>query len=469
MIRKLRRRFIFIATVSVALVMILLTFIVNIAYYISVNSDLTEMLNIIYENQGIIPAQIGKKNDDSNKKAEKPAEYEADMGKEGEVADGTEESRKPPVSSNKSEISAQTVYNNLPIKKNGPPKKPSKPGSQFNQETPYSTRYFVLRVSSEGEVIISNLEHISAVTEENIGEYAKVAARHGIGYGFYKNYKFYVAKHGNDRYMAIFLDCYQEMRSVRLLTMWSIIADVFCVILVYILVTLFSRRAIDPIVRSAERQKQFITDASHELKTPLTVIDTCLSVLKMEVGEQKWIDKAQIHTKKMGELINSLMTLSRLDEEEPHISMVEFCISEAVSEVVESFRDAVEGAGYRLEADIAPDISYRGDETAIRKLIGILMDNALKYTSENGAITISLKKEYHSIVIRQTNPCEPIEKEDLKKLFDRFYRPDKSRTMATGGFGVGLSIARSIVEAHKGNIDAECPAKGEIVFTITLR
>lgn len=424
MIKRLRKRFIRIAMLSVTVVMVMLSLIVNIANFISTNSDLTEMLDIICENEGTIPTH----ND--------PGAVD------------------PNSSSN----------SNIP-----PNKKPDTLGKPFNQETPYSTRYFYLRFDGSGNLTLADLGHIAAITDDDTNEYISVALQHGIGYGYYRNYKYCVMKHGEDRYMAVFLECYQELRSVKIVAVCSVAAIIVCVALVYVLVVFFSRKAIDPVVRSTQRQKQFITDAGHELKTPITVIATSLKVLEMEIGKQKWIDKATSQTERLKDLVNSLVTLSRMDEEESPLRFEEFPISDAIYETAESFVDFAQSMGHELNITVAPNIRYYGDEYAIRQLVSILLDNAVKYATNESSIDFSLEKTKEGVLIRTVNACEQIDSDDLDKLFDRFYRADKSRNTGTGGFGIGLSLARSIAEGHGGSVQAKCPVDNRIEFAVKLK
>lgn len=217
------------------------------------------------------------------------------------------------------------------------------------------------------------------------------------------------------------------------------------------------------------QKKQFITDAGHELKTPITVIATSLKVLEMEVGKQKWIDKAMLQTEKLTELVNSLVTLSRMDEEESPFKFEKFSASDAIRETAESFADFACSAGHELKISVPADISYCGDEYNIRQLVSILLDNAIKYAVPDSPISFSLEKNRRGIIIRTLNECEKIDPEDLDKLFDRFYRADKSRNCETGGFGIGLSMARSIAEAHGGSVEAECRGENVIDFSVKLK
>lgn len=409
MIKRLRKRFIRITMIAVTCVMVMLALIVNTANYISVNSQLNEMLRTITDNQGRLPPM-------------------------------------PPVGSGK-------PGDNM--------------GGRFTPETPFSTRYFVLRYSDDGSLIRADLDNIAAVTEDDVQTYLDIALKHGEGYGYSKGYKYYVTDNGDGRRMAIFLDCHADVQSVMTIALLSVAAAAFCIAVVYVIVVLCSRRAIDPVVQASERQKQFITDAGHELKTPITVIATSLKVLEMETGKQKWIDKAQAQTEKLTELVNSLVTLSRMDEEDSPLKHEKFNISDAVGETAESFRDFAAEAGHGLSISVEPNIEYVGDEYAVRQLASILLDNAVKYAAEGTEIRFSLSKAHRGVTVRCSNECESLDTAELDKLFDRFYRADKSRS--SGGFGIGLSIARSIAEEHKGSIKAVSPDGRTIEFIAELK
>ena len=373
MIKELRKKFIGIAMISVTVVMVLFAAAVNVANYVSVRSELNQMLDLIAGNQGVIPSS-------------------------------------PP---------------------GGMPG--SKPAGPFDQETPYATRYFVLRYTNDGNLVRADLKNIAAVTEDDVQPYLELALKKGMGYGYTSGYQYLVKDNGQGRMMAILLDCRQEMRWVLTLLLLSLCAMAACIALVYVIVVLFSRKAVDPVVQSMERQKQFITDAGHELKTPITVIATSLKVLEMETGKQKWIDKAAAQTEKLKDLVNSLVTLSRMDEEESPLHPENFPVSDALAEAAESFRDFAAEKGHPLDVKIQPGLTYCGDEYAIRQLASILLDNAIKYALPDSPVTFSLEKGRKGVVIRTENACGEMDPKTLPKLFDRFYRPDQSRTSKTGG------------------------------------
>ena len=424
MINKLRNRFIRIAMLSVAAVMLLLTAILNIANYISTDNDLRDTLTLIYENQGTIPI--------------------SDRAPTGDVPGAPPDGQTPPDKSQN--------------ERNG----------RFTPETPFSTRYFVLRYDDDGELQEAELDNIASVGEDDTAQYLSAALKNGAGYGKIGDYRFFVAHTGAGRNMAIFLNCYQELRAEKTVLVWSLVADAACILLVFLLVVLLSRKAIDPVVRSAEQQKQFITDASHELKTPITVIATSLKVLEMETGKQKWIDKAQAQTEKLTELVNSMVMLSRMDEEESPLKPEEFDISAAVEDTAGSFSDFALSRGHELSINVEQGISYRGDEYAVRQLVSILLDNAVKYAVDSTPISVELRRARKGVILRAENTCVSPENIEADKLFDRFYRADKSRSESGSGFGIGLSIARGIAEGHKGRISAKINGD-RIVFEAELK
>lgn len=426
MIKRLRNRFIRIATLSVAAVMLLLTVILNAANYISTDADQRQTLTLIAENRGTIPIT------------------------QPDMPDGTQEPPDMPDG-----ITPQPDQSD-----------PGRRGGPFTAETPFTTRFFVLRFQDDGTLVQADLTKIASVTEDDTAVYLNAAVKKGTGYGYCGSYRFYVTDTDDGQHLAIFLDCYQSLRAVRTVLVWSLAADALCTLLVLGLVVLLSRRAIDPVVRSAEQQKQFITDASHELKTPITVIATSLKVLEMEVGRQKWIDKARGQTEKLTSLVNSLVTLSRMDEEESPLKKEPFPISDAVWETAESFTELAASAGHPLTVQVTEGLVCCGDEYAVRQLTSILLDNAVKYAAPDSPITLTLEKSRRGVVLRTTNRCEDAAHIDTAKLFDRFYRADPSRT--AGGFGIGLSIARSIAEGHRGSISAAVDGD-TITFAAELR
>lgn len=189
----------------------------------------------------------------------------------------------------------------------------------------------------------------------------------------------------------------------------------------------------------------------------------------MEVGENRWIDKLKSHSEKLKELINTLIALAKMDEGEPLFKFSVFNISDTVCEIVESFIDYAATAGHTINADIQPNVNYCGDEYAIRRLVSILIENAVKYTSPNREINLCLKRSKKGIIISTQNPCDDIDMANLDRLFERFYRGNSSKSPQNpSGFGLGLCIAKTIAETHKGEIHAKTGPENSVIFEVNL-
>ena len=254
---------------------------------------------------------------------------------------------------------------------------------------------------------------------------------------------------------------------------WTVLVTTISVSLlglaaVFVLVVIFSRMVFRPVEESIQKQKRFITDASHELKTPLTIIDANTEVMEMESGESQWTKSTRKQIQRLSGLVQQLVTLSRLDEEKGPEEKCEFNLSEAVSECVQPYESLAQTREKNLTLNIEEDITYTGDERSIRQLAGILMDNAVKYSSENGNITLTLKKKGKKIFLEVYNDADDLPQGKLDVLFERFYRLDSSRNSGTGGSGIGLSVAKAIVQAHKGKITAENKNGRGLTITVIL-
>ena len=237
-------------------------------------------------------------------------------------------------------------------------------------------------------------------------------------------------------------------------------------IAVLILIIFFSGFAIKPAIESEKKQKQFITDANHELKTPLTLILTNVDIAEAELGNNEWLDDIRSESERMSKLVNRLVTLSLMDEGKPNEKNCEFDLSEVVNDAVEEFSELAAMYGKSLTADISKGVKYHGDEAELRQLTALLLDNAVKYCDDNGFIKAELYQKKH-IVLYVTNSCKNVDSIQLERLFDRFYREDSART-AGSGFGIGLSIAQSITEKYNGTVKAVKAADEVIGFMVRL-
>lgn len=351
-----------------------------------------------------------------------------------------------------------------------PPAKPEndeKDKSRFSVETPFETRYFTVTVDENGEVTDCDLDRIAAVDEETAEEYTQTAQQKNKTTGFQGIYRYRVTE-TEDGAKYVFLDCRREISNFRTVLVTTISVSLLGLAAVFVLVVIFSRMVFRPVEESIQKQKRFITDASHELKTPLTIIDANTEVMEMESGESQWTKSTRKQIQRLSGLVQQLVTLSRLDEEKGLEEKCEFNLSEAVSECVQPYESLAQTREKNLTLNIEEDITYTGDERSIRQLAGILMDNAVKYSSENGNITLTLKKKGKKIFLEVYNDADDLPQGKMDVLFERFYRLDSSRNSGTGGSGIGLSVAKAIVQAHKGKITAENKNGRRLTITVIL-
>ena len=235
-----------------------------------------------------------------------------------------------------------------------------------------------------------------------------------------------------------------------------------------ILVIVLSKKIVKPVIESYEKQKRFITDAGHEIKTPLTVIDADAEVLEMDCGDNEWLKDIRKQTAKLKDLTNNLIYLSRMEENQDKVVMIDFPISDIVEETAASFQALAVTQEKRFDCEIEPMLTCYGNEQNIQRLLEILLDNALKYSNAGGHISVKLKKNGKGIILSVYNTAEHVSKENISHIFERFYRLDESRNSKTGGYGIGLSIANAIVQAHKGKITAETEDEKSLKITVQL-
>lgn len=406
MIRDLRKKFILVAMLSTMLVLTAIMGVVNFSNYREMLDRADEMTALLEQNDGKFP--------------EEPSWHEQD------------DTETPPAK----------------------PENDEKDKSRFSVETPFETRYFTVTVDENGEVTDCDLDRIAAVDEETAEEYTQTAQQKNKTTGFQGIYRYRVTE-TEDGAKYVFLDCRREISNFRTVLVTTISVSLLGLAAVFVLVVIFSRMVFRPVEESIQKQKRFITDASHELKTPLTIIDANTEVMEMESGESQWTKSTRKQIQRLSGLVQQLVTLSRLDEEKGLEEKCEFNLSEAVSECVQPYESLAQTREKNLTLNIEEDITYTGDERSIRQLAGILMDNAVKYSSENGNITLTLKKKGKKIFLEVYNDADDLPQGKLDVLFERFYRLDSSRNSGTGGSGIGLSVAKAIVQAHKGKITAE--------------
>lgn len=322
-------------------------------------------------------------------------------------------------------------------------------------ETPYTTRYFSVLVTEDDTQVI-DLDHIASVEESQALAYGQSVAERGKTCGFYGDYR-YRSVQTQDGTMVVFVDCEAELNVFYSTLAVSVLMSLAGYAAVFLLVLLSSGVVLRPVRESYEKQKQFITDASHELKTPLTIIDANVEILEMDHGESEWTESIHNQIRRLSGLTNQLVTLARMDEENGSIQKEMFDLSEAVYDTLQGFQPVAQTRELDMQMQIADAVAYRGEESRIRQLVGILMDNAVKYATQGSTVDVKLYKKGRQTVLEISNEAQGLTPGDKQELFGRFYRSDASRSSKTGGSGIGLAVAQAIVTAHKGTIRAFSP------------
>lgn len=349
-------------------------------------------------------------------------------------------------------------------------KKGNRPGFPrgMSPEAPYETRYFSVLLDENGELLQADTGKIKAVDTKQAIAYATKIISGGKDKGFVENYRFLRHLNGNETRIT-FLDCGRKLYSFRTFLFISAGMALAGYLLFFFVLLFFSKKIVLPVAESYEKQKRFITDAGHEIKTPLTIIKADADVLEMEFGESEWLADIQKQTSRLAALTNDLVYLSRMEEAEDSMPMIEFPVSDIISETAASFQTLAQTQGKVFQCKIQPMLSLTGNEKAILQLAGILLDNALKYSPDNGMVSLVLEKQNKSIQLSVFNETRnAILKEALEQLFERFYRIDASRNSQTGGYGIGLSVAKAIVTAHNGRIQAKSDDGHSLQITVTF-
>lgn len=335
----------------------------------------------------------------------------------------------------------------------------------ITEETQFSTRFFSVWLDEQKQIVNTNMDSVSTITEQDVEDYTDKVLKRGKERGWIGDYRYRIMD-TEDGTTVVFVNGNTYNNTSNRLLFTALLVLLGSASLILILTVVVSKRAVRPVAESYEKQRQFITDANHELKTPLTLILSNLDIVESELGKNEWLDDIRSEGERMGLLINQLVTLSRMDESTDSVMREEFNLSSAVADTVSEFESLAEERGHTLTSSISPSVYYYGDESLIRRLTAILLDNAIKYCDAGGNIQLSLTCRRHPVLTVE-NTYQDVDKLELNRLFDRFYRADKARTFS-GSFGIGLSIAQSIVKSHKGNIAAyrKC---GIIGFRVELK
>lgn len=355
---------------------------------------------------------------------------------------------------------------------------------QATSETPFETRYFTASFDSSRHVTSVDASHIAQLDEAEVRATTGDILNSKSGSGYYERYRYRIFTEDDGSGMIIVVDCFQQLQSADVLLVISAVLMGATLIVTLLLIVPLSRRLVDPYVRNLERQKRFVTDASHELKTPIAIIAANTDLIEATEGASAWTKSTRTQTARLTKLTGDLIELARTDEPIEPSQRTDVDLAAIVVHEVEDFVPLAEASEKELgcrvtacdgrcsQAGMGTDAAPRQDEgdaagdaggvrilvdgspEELDRLVSVLVENAVKYCDGGGAIRVELTERKRDVVLVVSNPCASLSAQDTHRLFDRFYRADASRSRSTGGYGIGLSIARGIVARHEGTIRA---------------
>ena len=318
-------------------------------------------------------------------------------------------------------------------------------------ETLMHENYFVVVFNGNNEIVNSNYIHIFSLTNEECEATAREILSYKSNSGRKYDLKYKKVVEGNNTKVAV-IDLYQHLNQARISVWGSLIVGVAAYLVILALILISSRLVIRPSEISYEKQKEFITNASHELKTPLTIISTDVEIIEMDHGQSEWTQSIKDQVLNLTQMTNQLVTSARLEEDSASsYPMEEFNVTEVIEESIEAFAPSLKTNELEIIQDISKDLTMNGNKYLINELFYIFFDNALKYTNSKGVLEVSLKKNKGKVEITFANTLPEGSKIQVDQLFDRFYRDPNSNVSGTG---IGLAISKQIVELHKGRIEA---------------
>lgn len=312
-----------------------------------------------------------------------------------------------------------------------------------------------------------NIEHIASIDEDSAIEMVDKILNYKRKTGYYQNYRYLISTY-NGNQIIVCVNATMQLGNFKSFVKKSIITMVIGFAVIILIVTIWSGKIIKPISENIEKQKQFIENAGHDLKTPIAVIKANVEVLEMTSNGEKneWVESIKNQANKMEVLVKNLLSLSLMEEKEVEYNFVNLSLDKIVSEEVTAFEALAKNNEIKLKTK--GNINVEADENSIRQLIGILMDNAIKYSSQNEPIEVNVYKKNGKPTIEVINKCDNYDEINTDRLFDRFYRGDQSRNNKKQGYGIGLSMAKSIAAANKAEIKAKKIKDNKILFIVTF-
>lgn len=455
MVKKLRRQFIVTAMSALLVILVVTIGIINVTNIVEITSGADDILSVLAENDGAFPS-MNFNGDSAAPEGTAPSAPETESSVPSDAP--SDPASADAGSSQNSDIASDSSGND----DNTPPAPKSQEKKHFNEdifsynrnaEVPFSTRYFWVRLDANGEAEEINTGHIAAVSSTQATELAQTIYSSGKTKGYSSTYRYYVKTMETGGTLILFKDCSSDLYSAIRLMRNSFLLMLGCLAAMFVLVWLMSGHAVSPVVESLEKQKRFITDAGHELKTPLAVISANVDVLELDGGKSEWTQSIRNQVNRMTGLVKNMLTLSRMEEENIRIVFSDIDLSSVLKDTANSFTAVAESRNKHYSIDIAEGVHINGDKNSMTQLASLLIDNAMKYSSENGNVSVRMHQD-KQVIFEVNNTCDNIPEGNLDRLFDRFYRADASRNRKSGGYGIGLSVARAIVTTYGGSIEA---------------
>ena len=487
MIKTLKRKFILLAMVSLTVLLAVIVTGMNVINYERVVSNADSRLEVLEQNSEKLqqrPGGFGDGKGPFGGPGESSGSGSSDNSAESSGSDSAEVREQSGVPDGKSD---ELYFGRDGFR-----------GPRMTMDEAEESRFFTVVTDAEGNVKQTNIDRISAVDSSEAGEYAEKALASGKSKGFVDEFRYSVVT--EDEVSRItFLDCGRTLASFRDFLRASVLMSVCGLLIMFAVISYFAGRIVSPVAESYEKQKRFITDAGHEIKTPLAIIKANLDVIKLDPDStEECLDEIGNQTDRLTSLTNDLVYLSRMEESDKSLVMSEVDLSGLMTDTVNSFIPLAAEKGKMINDDVEKGIKIKGSRKELEKLLSIVMENAVKYSAvrredlQNSdeisadaknqtsaededfeppipQIDVSLRKDGRNAVIELSNAAEnELTNESLSHVFERFYRTDSSRNSQTGGHGIGLSMASAIVSAHDGRITARTTDGFDFIVTASL-
>ncbi|MBE6911540.1 MAG: HAMP domain-containing histidine kinase [Ruminococcaceae bacterium] len=328
--------------------------------------------------------------------------------------------------------------------------------------------HFTVKQSSNNSDCEVDLSRISTVSEDEAKALFKKALSENSDSGKIDTFKYKKVFADDGEISYIFLDTTTQKHMVLRVLVFSCLAGVTVWLIMLLIVILLSRRAIHPMAKNIEKQKQFVTDAGHEIKTPLAIILANTEALELHTGESRWSNNIKEQISRLNGLMQNLLTLAKSDEGNINVPASFFSLTQLLNESVDMFREPASLRKISFDCGITDNVFITSNRENIMRIISILLDNAVKYAKQGSTVNVSLNQTEKSREISIENECETLPACEPEKLFDRFYREDSARTQKSGGYGIGLSAAQALVSLCGGTLQAKYEGSNSIIFKIIL-